>query len=88
MAGSWRPWLSAALASGGVERQLLEQDVEAANQELAGFRQIPQQFGHTGTHFLQRDIGGSQGATLFQDIPRRVADGRMLGSPAITAYPT
>ena len=60
----------ALLGAGGGNGQLLQQNVEALDRQLAGFGAIPQQFSAGGTHLLQSHIGGRQRAVLQQDVPQ------------------
>ena len=55
---------------GGGHLQFLEQDVEAVDDQLAGLRLVAKQTGGRGTHLLQGDVGGGQGAGLLEHIPQ------------------
>jgi hypothetical protein len=68
---------------GGGHLQFLEQDVEAVDHQLAGFRLFAEQTRGRGTHLLQGHVGGGQGAGLLEHIPQAAGidgkDARVAG---------
>lgn len=60
-----------ALAGGGGGNvEFLDQNVEGLDHQGPGFRLAAEQLSGGGTHFLQGHVGGRQGASLFEHIPK------------------